>query len=74
MSNASLNTFLFDILFIFSVCVYLFFQGRFRINLSGTGFKVAEETSWISQGNYAVADVQKSQVLAKCSCLYSGKT
>ncbi|TKS70948.1 disintegrin and metalloproteinase with thrombospondin motifs 9 [Collichthys lucidus] len=37
-------------------------QGRFRINLSGTGFKVADETSWISQGNYAVADVQKSQL------------
>uniref|UniRef100_A0A3Q3FHS5 ADAM metallopeptidase with thrombospondin type 1 motif, 9 n=1 Tax=Kryptolebias marmoratus TaxID=37003 RepID=A0A3Q3FHS5_KRYMA len=36
-------------------------QGQFRINLSGTGFKVAEDTSWISQGNYAVANVQKSQ-------------
>lgn len=41
---------------------FLFFQGRFRINLSGTGFKVAEDISWVSQGNYAVADVQKSQV------------
>uniref|UniRef100_A0A8C4IAI7 ADAM metallopeptidase with thrombospondin type 1 motif, 9 n=1 Tax=Dicentrarchus labrax TaxID=13489 RepID=A0A8C4IAI7_DICLA len=52
-------------------------QGRFRINLSGTGFKVAEDTSWTSQGNYAVADVQKSQVLAmchKCSCQYPVKT
>lgn len=41
---------------------FLLFQGRFRINLSGTGFKVAEDISWVSQGNYAVADVQKSQV------------
>uniref|UniRef100_A0A671UMU0 ADAM metallopeptidase with thrombospondin type 1 motif 9 n=1 Tax=Sparus aurata TaxID=8175 RepID=A0A671UMU0_SPAAU len=50
-------------------------QGRFRINLSGTGFKVAEDTSWISQGNYAVADVQKSQVLAACHiCTCPGKT
>lgn len=45
-----------------SVACFLFFQGRFSVNLSGTGFKVAEDTSWISQGNYAVADVQKSQV------------
>uniref|UniRef100_A0A3B3V505 ADAM metallopeptidase with thrombospondin type 1 motif 9 n=1 Tax=Poecilia latipinna TaxID=48699 RepID=A0A3B3V505_9TELE len=36
-------------------------QGRFRINLSGTGFKVAEEITWISQGNYAVTRIQKSQ-------------
>lgn len=36
-------------------------QGRFRINLSGTGFKVSDETTWISQGNYAVADIHKSQ-------------
>ncbi|XP_034055101.1 A disintegrin and metalloproteinase with thrombospondin motifs 9-like [Gymnodraco acuticeps] len=36
-------------------------QGRFRINLSGTGFRVAQETSWISQGNYAVTDIRKSQ-------------
>uniref|UniRef100_A0A8B9RM98 ADAM metallopeptidase with thrombospondin type 1 motif, 9 n=1 Tax=Astyanax mexicanus TaxID=7994 RepID=A0A8B9RM98_ASTMX len=37
-------------------------QGRFRINLSGTGFQVAESTKWISQGNYAVADIHKSVV------------
>lgn len=43
---------------------FLLFQGRFRINLSGTGFKVAEDISWVSQGNYAVADVQKLQVWA----------
>uniref|UniRef100_H3D0N5 ADAM metallopeptidase with thrombospondin type 1 motif, 9 n=1 Tax=Tetraodon nigroviridis TaxID=99883 RepID=H3D0N5_TETNG len=36
-------------------------QGRFRINLSGTGLRVAEAASWVSQGNYAEADVQKSQ-------------
>ncbi|XP_071191355.1 A disintegrin and metalloproteinase with thrombospondin motifs 9-like [Salvelinus alpinus] len=36
-------------------------QGRFSINLSGTGFQLAEETKWISQGNYAVADIHKSQ-------------
>uniref|UniRef100_A0A8D3C4X6 ADAM metallopeptidase with thrombospondin type 1 motif 9 n=1 Tax=Scophthalmus maximus TaxID=52904 RepID=A0A8D3C4X6_SCOMX len=36
-------------------------QGQFRINLSGTGLQVAEDTSWISRGNYAVADVRKSQ-------------
>ncbi|KAM4613394.1 A disintegrin and metalloproteinase with thrombospondin motifs 9-like [Polymixia lowei] len=36
-------------------------QGRFRINLSGTGFQVAEDTHWISQGNYAVADIHKSR-------------
>ncbi|KAE8298082.1 A disintegrin and metalloproteinase with thrombospondin motifs 9 [Larimichthys crocea] len=47
-------------------------QGRFRINLSGTGFKVAEETSWISQGNYAVADVQKSQGGSRVSGLCGG--
>lgn len=40
-------------------------QGRFRLNLSGTGFKVAENTQWISQGNYAVADIHKSQVKKK---------
>uniref|UniRef100_A0A8C1KEG7 ADAM metallopeptidase with thrombospondin type 1 motif, 9 n=1 Tax=Cyprinus carpio TaxID=7962 RepID=A0A8C1KEG7_CYPCA len=37
-------------------------QGRFRINLSGTGFKVTESTRWISQGNYATADIHRSQV------------
>ncbi|XP_029103687.1 A disintegrin and metalloproteinase with thrombospondin motifs 9 isoform X2 [Scleropages formosus] len=36
-------------------------QGRFSINLSGTGFIVAEDTKWVSQGNYAVADIHKSQ-------------
>uniref|UniRef100_A0A665UA60 ADAM metallopeptidase with thrombospondin type 1 motif, 9 n=1 Tax=Echeneis naucrates TaxID=173247 RepID=A0A665UA60_ECHNA len=44
-------------------------QGRFRINLSGTGLKVAEDTTWISQGNYAVADVRKSQSFCSMSVL-----
>ncbi|XP_062300498.1 A disintegrin and metalloproteinase with thrombospondin motifs 9-like [Scomber scombrus] len=47
-------------------------QGRFMINLSGTGFKVAEDTSWISQGNYAVADVQKSQDGSRVSGMCGG--
>uniref|UniRef100_A0A8C4IAA9 ADAM metallopeptidase with thrombospondin type 1 motif, 9 n=1 Tax=Dicentrarchus labrax TaxID=13489 RepID=A0A8C4IAA9_DICLA len=47
-------------------------QGRFRINLSGTGFKVAEDTSWTSQGNYAVADVQKSQGGSRVSGMCGG--
>ncbi|XP_054472137.1 A disintegrin and metalloproteinase with thrombospondin motifs 9-like [Anoplopoma fimbria] len=47
-------------------------QGRFRINLSGTGFKVAEDSSWISQGNYAVADVQKSQDGSRVSGMCGG--
>uniref|UniRef100_A0A8C6VYZ8 ADAM metallopeptidase with thrombospondin type 1 motif 9 n=1 Tax=Nothobranchius furzeri TaxID=105023 RepID=A0A8C6VYZ8_NOTFU len=38
-------------------------QGQFRINLSGTGLKVAENAAWISQGNYAVAKIQKSEVI-----------
>ncbi|XP_056131168.1 A disintegrin and metalloproteinase with thrombospondin motifs 9-like isoform X2 [Lampris incognitus] len=36
-------------------------QGRFKINLSGTGLQVASDTRWITQGNYAVADIHKSQ-------------
>uniref|UniRef100_A0A3B4VJ60 ADAM metallopeptidase with thrombospondin type 1 motif 9 n=1 Tax=Seriola dumerili TaxID=41447 RepID=A0A3B4VJ60_SERDU len=47
-------------------------QGRFRINLSGTGLKVAEDTSWISQGNYAVADVRKSQDGSRVSGICGG--
>ncbi|KAM7423138.1 hypothetical protein PAMA_010928 [Pampus argenteus] len=47
-------------------------QGRFSINLSGTGFKVAEDTSWITQGNYAVADVQKSQDGSRVSGMCGG--
>uniref|UniRef100_A0A6Q2YCM6 ADAM metallopeptidase with thrombospondin type 1 motif, 9 n=1 Tax=Esox lucius TaxID=8010 RepID=A0A6Q2YCM6_ESOLU len=40
-------------------------QGRLSINLSGTGFKLAEKTIWVSQGNYAVADIHISQVTIK---------
>uniref|UniRef100_A0A3B3BTR9 ADAM metallopeptidase with thrombospondin type 1 motif, 9 n=1 Tax=Oryzias melastigma TaxID=30732 RepID=A0A3B3BTR9_ORYME len=36
-------------------------QGRFSINLSGTGLKLSEGISWISQGNYAVISIHKSQ-------------
>ncbi|KAM9813380.1 A disintegrin and metalloproteinase with thrombospondin motifs 9 [Neosynchiropus ocellatus] len=36
-------------------------QGRFRINLLGTGLRVAEDASWVSQGNFAVAEIQKSE-------------
>lgn len=39
-----------------------FLQGRFSINLSGTGLKLSEGISWISQGNYAVISIHKSQV------------
>ncbi|KAG7252585.1 hypothetical protein CRUP_031394 [Coryphaenoides rupestris] len=37
-------------------------QGQFRVNLSGTGLQVAQHSQWITQGNYAVADISKSQV------------
>ncbi|MBN3323406.1 ATS9 metalloproteinase, partial [Atractosteus spatula] len=51
-------------------------QGRFSINLSGTGFHVAEDTKWVSQGNYPIADIHKSQdgsrVTGKCGG-YCGK-
>nr|XP_019942000.1 PREDICTED: A disintegrin and metalloproteinase with thrombospondin motifs 9 [Paralichthys olivaceus] len=47
-------------------------QGQFRINLSGTGLKVADDTSWISQGNYAVADVRKSQDGSRVSGMCGG--
>ncbi|XP_026161930.1 A disintegrin and metalloproteinase with thrombospondin motifs 9 [Mastacembelus armatus] len=47
-------------------------QGRFQINLSGTGFKVAEDTLWISQGNHAVVDVRKSQDGSRVSGMCGG--
>nr|XP_006004481.1 PREDICTED: A disintegrin and metalloproteinase with thrombospondin motifs 9 [Latimeria chalumnae] len=37
-------------------------QGRFSINLFGTGLSLAEATRWVSQGNYAVAEIQRSPV------------
>ncbi|XP_068132664.1 A disintegrin and metalloproteinase with thrombospondin motifs 20 isoform X2 [Hyperolius riggenbachi] len=36
-------------------------QGQFSINLTGTGFRISEATKWIAQGNYATANVHKSQ-------------
>ncbi|XP_075430373.1 A disintegrin and metalloproteinase with thrombospondin motifs 9 isoform X1 [Ascaphus truei] len=51
-------------------------QGRFSINLSGTGLSVSETTKWMSQGNYAVTEIQKSpdgtKVTGKCGG-YCGK-
>lgn len=47
-------------------------QGRFSINLSGTGFQVAEDTKWISQGNYAVADIHKSEDGSRVSGICGG--
>ncbi|XP_016299075.1 A disintegrin and metalloproteinase with thrombospondin motifs 9-like [Sinocyclocheilus anshuiensis] len=47
-------------------------QGRFRINLSGTGFKVTESTRWISQGNYATADIHRSQDGSRVSGICGG--
>ncbi|XP_052779988.1 A disintegrin and metalloproteinase with thrombospondin motifs 9-like [Mya arenaria] len=36
-------------------------QGRFQINLSGTGFAVATETAWRSNGNNATQHIQRLQ-------------
>uniref|UniRef100_A0A3P8V006 ADAM metallopeptidase with thrombospondin type 1 motif 9 n=1 Tax=Cynoglossus semilaevis TaxID=244447 RepID=A0A3P8V006_CYNSE len=47
-------------------------QGQFRVNLSGTGLKVAGGASWISQGNYAVADVRQSQDGSRVSGVCGG--
>ncbi|CAI9536524.1 unnamed protein product, partial [Staurois parvus] len=45
-------------------------QGRFSINLQGTGLSVSETTIWMSQGNYAVTEITKSsdgtKVTGKC--------
>ncbi|GAB1291091.1 A disintegrin-like and metallopeptidase (reprolysin type) with thrombospondin type 1 motif, 9 [Apodemus speciosus] len=35
-------------------------QGRFSINLYGTGLSLTESARWTSQGNYAVSDIKKS--------------
>uniref|UniRef100_A0A8C5W4B4 GON domain-containing protein n=1 Tax=Microcebus murinus TaxID=30608 RepID=A0A8C5W4B4_MICMU len=46
-------------------------QGRFSINLYGTGLSLTESARWISQGNYAVSDIKKSPV--RCGpCSKSG--
>ncbi|XP_053325323.1 A disintegrin and metalloproteinase with thrombospondin motifs 9 [Spea bombifrons] len=51
-------------------------QGRFSINLKGTGISVSEATKWMSQGNYAVTEITKSpdgtKVTGKCGG-YCGK-
>ncbi|KAM6470860.1 A disintegrin and metalloproteinase with thrombospondin motifs 9 isoform 3-T3 [Liasis olivaceus] len=51
-------------------------QGRFSINLSGTGLSVMQTSKWLSQGNYAVSEITKSpdgtKVIGKCGG-YCGK-
>uniref|UniRef100_A0A8C4KX37 ADAM metallopeptidase with thrombospondin type 1 motif 9 n=1 Tax=Equus asinus asinus TaxID=83772 RepID=A0A8C4KX37_EQUAS len=51
-------------------------QGRFSINLYGTGLSLTDSARWISQGNYAVSDIKKSldgtRVIGKCGG-YCGK-
>ncbi|XP_072277315.1 A disintegrin and metalloproteinase with thrombospondin motifs 9 [Pyxicephalus adspersus] len=51
-------------------------QGRFSINLKGTGLSISESTKWMSQGNYAVTEITKSpdgtKVTGKCGG-YCGK-
>ncbi|KAM9593052.1 A disintegrin and metalloproteinase with thrombospondin motifs 9 isoform 1-T1 [Trichechus inunguis] len=51
-------------------------QGRFSINLYGTGLSLTESARWISQGNYAVSDIKKSpdgtRVIGRCGG-YCGK-
>ncbi|KAF4794552.1 ADAM metallopeptidase with thrombospondin type 1 motif 9 [Turdus rufiventris] len=38
-------------------------QGRFSIDLYGTGLSLLATAKWLSQGNYAVSEIQKSPVL-----------
>ncbi|KAM6981172.1 A disintegrin and metalloproteinase with thrombospondin motifs 9-like [Aplochiton taeniatus] len=51
-------------------------QGHFSINLSGTGFQVAENTQWVYHGNYHSGDIERSQdgsrVTGRCGG-YCGK-
>uniref|UniRef100_A0A8C1Z6Z7 ADAM metallopeptidase with thrombospondin type 1 motif, 9 n=1 Tax=Cyprinus carpio TaxID=7962 RepID=A0A8C1Z6Z7_CYPCA len=51
------------------VCI---FPGRFRTSLSGTGFRMTDSTRWISQGNYATADIHKSQDGSRVSGICGG--
>ncbi|XP_074054912.1 A disintegrin and metalloproteinase with thrombospondin motifs 9 isoform X2 [Macrotis lagotis] len=37
-------------------------QGRFSINLYGTGLSLTDASRWVSQGNYAVSEIKKSPV------------
>ncbi|KAK9406034.1 A disintegrin and metalloproteinase with thrombospondin motifs 9 [Crotalus adamanteus] len=41
-------------------------QGRFSINLSGTGLSVMQASRWLSQGNYAVSEITRSPDGTKC--------
>uniref|UniRef100_G1NB35 ADAM metallopeptidase with thrombospondin type 1 motif 20 n=1 Tax=Meleagris gallopavo TaxID=9103 RepID=G1NB35_MELGA len=36
-------------------------QGQFSINLAGTGLRLSSTVRWMAQGNYATADIHKSQ-------------
>uniref|UniRef100_A0A3Q0RHB0 ADAM metallopeptidase with thrombospondin type 1 motif 9 n=1 Tax=Amphilophus citrinellus TaxID=61819 RepID=A0A3Q0RHB0_AMPCI len=47
-------------------------QGRFKINLSGTGLRLAEDASWISQGTFVVKTIQKSQDGSRVSGMCGG--
>uniref|UniRef100_A0A672UQ41 ADAM metallopeptidase with thrombospondin type 1 motif 9 n=1 Tax=Strigops habroptila TaxID=2489341 RepID=A0A672UQ41_STRHB len=51
-------------------------QGRFSIDLYGTGLSLTGTAKWLSQGNYAVSEIQKSpdgtKVVGKCGG-YCGK-
>uniref|UniRef100_A0A8B9M1H9 ADAM metallopeptidase with thrombospondin type 1 motif 9 n=1 Tax=Accipiter nisus TaxID=211598 RepID=A0A8B9M1H9_9AVES len=51
-------------------------QGRFSIDLYGTGLSLTATAKWLSQGNYAVSEIQKSpdgtKVVGKCGG-YCGK-
>ncbi|RMB98977.1 hypothetical protein DUI87_24522 [Hirundo rustica rustica] len=51
-------------------------QGRFSIDLYGTGLSLVGTAKWLSQGNYAVSEIQKSpdgtKVVGRCGG-YCGK-
>uniref|UniRef100_A0A8C0VMC1 ADAM metallopeptidase with thrombospondin type 1 motif 9 n=1 Tax=Cyanistes caeruleus TaxID=156563 RepID=A0A8C0VMC1_CYACU len=51
-------------------------QGRFSIDLYGTGLSLMGTAKWLSQGNYAVSEIQKSpdgtKVVGRCGG-YCGK-
>uniref|UniRef100_A0AAX7V026 GON domain-containing protein n=1 Tax=Astatotilapia calliptera TaxID=8154 RepID=A0AAX7V026_ASTCA len=47
-------------------------QGRFKINLSGTGLRLADDTSWMSQGTFVVKTIKKSQDGSRVSGMCGG--
>lgn len=49
----------------------LVFQGRFSIDLYGTGLSLMGTAKWLSQGNYAVSEIQKSPVSYNFNCGYT---